>query len=175
MSVIDDSTHVVVANITVAPFGATPLGVACDPGQGEIFVTIWGGLSTTDDVAVVNDSTNRLVTNITVGGSPEGVTYAEGLGEVLVANFVSGTLSVIDDATNGVVATLFVSASPAAVAYDPGRGELFVAEDQASEVVVVNATTDQVVTGIPVGHGPSGLVYDPHTAGSSWRTPARGA
>jgi YVTN family beta-propeller protein len=136
--------------------GTGPYGVAYDSGKGELFVADYD----TNNVSVINDSTNRIVTNIPVGWSPEGVVYDSGRGEIFVTNSVTNNVSVISDTTNTVVATIGVGPWPSGLAYDSGKGEVFVANFDARNMSVINDLTDRVILNIPVGDSPKGVAYD---------------
>ncbi len=142
------------ATITV---GSSPLGVAYDPGKGEIFAVNQGSNS----VSVIDDSTNAVTATVGVGSSPSAAVYDSGKGEVFVANLISDTVSVIDDATNSVVATVTVGSNPVALAYDSGKGEIFVANSNSHSVSVISDSSNTVVATVAfTGSNPNGLAYD---------------
>jgi len=106
--------------------------------------------------------TECVVASIDVGTAPAGVAYAEGLGEVAVANFRSNNVSVISDGSNRVVATVPASAAEG-IAYDSGTSQFFVTDynyGSGGTVTVISGTTDAVVRTIPVGVDPWGVVDD---------------
>lgn len=59
---------------------------------------------------------------ITVGGSPQGIAYDGGLGEIFVTNSGDNTVSVISDSSHRVVASVPVGQNPVGVAYDSSKG-----------------------------------------------------
>ena len=138
--------------------GSYPVGVAYDSGKGEVFVTNSGW----NNVSVISDASNTVVSAIPVGSYPWGVGYDSGKGEVFVANGDSNNVSVISDASNTVVATIPVGTytNPAGVAYDGGKGEVFVTNEQSDNVSVISDVTNKVVATIPVGTHPVGVAYD---------------
>jgi YVTN family beta-propeller protein len=155
VSVISDSNNKVVASIDMG----TPAGyVVYDSGNGEIFVTAYGG----DKVYVISDSTNSIVATVTVGTYPLGEAYDSAKGEIYVCNGGDGTVSVISDSTNTVVATITVGANPKGAAYDSAMGEIFVTNGNSNSVSVISDSTHTVVATInlPTGTGPNYVAYD---------------
>ena len=166
VSVINDTIDAVVST---NPFGAgdngLTQGVAYDPGQDEVFVANTGG-----GVAVINATSDTVVTRIPVGSEPVGVAYDPAQGEVFVTNACvpvgsscAGAVSVINATSDAVVAMTFVGSVPWGAVYDAGRGEVFVSNYESSSVSVINTTSDAVVATIPLCclAYPEGLTYDP--------------
>jgi YVTN family beta-propeller protein len=54
-------------------------------------MAIWGS----NNVSVINGTTNRVITNIGVGYHPEGLVYDSANGYIYVTNFYSGSVSII--------------------------------------------------------------------------------
>jgi YVTN family beta-propeller protein len=96
VSVIDGSTNTVIKNIRV---GWSPLGVAFDPANGNIYVA-------SGTVSVIDGSTNTVIKDIPVGLQPTAVVFDSGSGNIYVANQYSHTVSVIDGSTNTVIDTI---------------------------------------------------------------------
>ena len=144
----------VVGSINV---GKYPEGVAYDSGKGEIFVINWDSSS----VSVISDSTNTVITNVTVSG-PTGIAYDSGKGEIFVTNGGSwsaygNTVSVISDSTNTIVATINVGNDPTGLAYDSGKGEIFVSNSGTNTLSVISDSTNDVVATVPMGSAPGGI------------------
>ena len=73
-----------------------------------------------NNVTVIDTTTNKVVTNIEVGLAPSGVAVAPDGSKVYVANQgVKGTVSVIDTATSAVTATVAVGSNPVGIAFNP--------------------------------------------------------
>ena len=140
-------------NISV---GSLPWRVTYDNAKDEVFVANSGS----NNVSVVSDSSNTVVTTVDVGTQPDGMAYDSGKGEVFVSNQGSNTVSVINDTTNIVVATVAVGSGPDGVAYDSSKGEIFVADGDSSAVSVMNDTTNTVIATVGIGMWPAGVVYD---------------
>ena len=146
----------VVLPATSVMVGTNPTSVAYDSARGEIFVANSGS----DNVSVINDSTNLVVASVGVGSNPYSLAYDPANGTVFVANEMGGSLSVINDTTNTVVQTVTLGSYPIGLAYDSALDEMFVSNDQTG-VFVVNAATYGLVATVPAGNITSGLAYDP--------------
>jgi YVTN family beta-propeller protein len=144
-------------NVTATvPVGIDPFGVAVDNRTNEIFVTNTGS----DNVSVINGSTDLPIYSIGVGAEPMGVAFDFIDDKLFVANQGSDNVSVISLAGGGGVATVPVGYSPIGVAYDPATDDVFVADSGSYAVSVLGAATDRVVATVPVGIGPYGVAVD---------------
>ena len=116
-----------------------------------------------NNVTVIDTTTNKVVTTIDVGLAPAGVAVAPDGSKVYVANeAVNGTVSVIDTATNAVSATVAVGSSPIGVAVKPDGSKVYVAnKGRHSTVSVIDTATDSVSTTIDVGLTPIGVAVTP--------------
>ncbi len=157
VSVIEDASSTVIANITVGSF---PYGVAYDSARHEVFVTNLGS----DNVSVISDQTNRVVASIALsaGDWPSGIVYDSGIGALFTANSGSNSVSEISDSTNAVNNTIGTGTGsvPFGLAYDSGLGQIFVSLRGLNRVMVIVDTSLATAT-IPVGQSPSGVAYDP--------------
>jgi YVTN family beta-propeller protein len=90
-----------------------------------------------------------VVDTIPVGGSPQGVAYDSGKGEIFVAtsrgDYLNGTVSVISDITNTVTETIPAGIGPYGVAYDSGKSEIFVTNRYAYFNVMFPPTISDTV------------------------------
>ena len=133
-----------------------PLGMAYDSGKGEIFVAN----QPFGNVTIINDTTNTIVANVTVGGEPYYLVYDSAKSEIFVANYGSNNVSVIADSNNTVVASVNVGTNPEAVAYDSTKGEIFVANDGSNNVSVIADSNNTVVANVNVGLDPDAATFD---------------
>ncbi len=156
VSVIEDASSTVVANITV---GSAPYGAAYDSARHEVFVTNLGS----DNVSVISDLTNRVVATValSMGDWPSGIVYDSGIGALFTANSGSNSVSEISDSTNAVNNTIStgMGSVPLGIAYDSGLGQIFVSLRGTGRVMVIVDTTLATAT-IVVGPTPSGVAYD---------------
>jgi YVTN family beta-propeller protein len=171
--VVDGDTDVSVINDTsdnvtrvIGPTYQVDLqSVAYDSGHRELFVTNSAPTNPNDyptnNVEVINDSTNRLITNISAGNQPYGLAYDGQLGEMIIADFRSNDISIVNDTSDAVIATVLVGAAPNEAVFDSATGQLFVSDTDADSVYVINYSTDTRVDTIAVGGGPIDLAYAP--------------
>lgn len=137
----------------------SPHGLAYDPVQSEVFVTMFDSA----EVAVLSDTTDYVVTTIPVGQNPFSAAYDPTTGEVFVTDHGSNNLSVIAADDNKVVATVALPAGPAGIALSPVTGDLYVADSGAGQVSVVDGATDALLTNVTVGGAPTWVAVDPAT------------
>jgi YVTN family beta-propeller protein len=95
-----------------------------------------------------------------LGGSPWGVAYDSGMGEIFVVNSAAGTVLVLSDSNYAELATVSVGQQPYRAVYDSGKGEIFVANYGSNSVSVISDQTNTVVATIPVGVSPASFAYD---------------
>jgi YVTN family beta-propeller protein len=152
VGVVSDSTHTLVANVTV---GFTPYATAYDSAKNELFVTSY---QYTDQVVIVSLATDRVVKYVQVAASPVDVVYDSGRGEVFVG--AGYGISVINDTNDSVVATLPGDAAPNGMAYDPANGVVFVAGEFAGTLIEINDTNLTETTVDTVVAYAFALVYD---------------
>jgi YVTN family beta-propeller protein len=88
--------------------GEWPFGVTFDSANKYIYVTN----IRSNNVSVINGTTNRVITNIGVGYGPAGVAFDSANGYIYVANSNSNNISVINGATNRVIANIGVGLWP---------------------------------------------------------------
>jgi YVTN family beta-propeller protein len=100
VSVINGSTNTVVDTIQV---GISPLGIAINPENGNLYVTNFYSGS----ISVINGSTNSVVDTVpSEAQGPLGIAFNPENGNLYVTNFYSGSISVINGSTNSVVDTI---------------------------------------------------------------------
>src|SRR6516164_9407280 len=81
-----------------------------------------------NNVTVIDTTTNKVVATVEVGLAPAGVAVTPDGRKAYVANrAVSGTVSVIDTATNAVSATIAVGSNPVGIAITPDGSKVYVA------------------------------------------------
>ncbi len=158
----------VLATVNLA-VGASPLGVAVDTSDGDLYVS----QSNASTVAVISGSTNDVLKTLPVGLDPTGVAYNPANGEVYVANFLSGNVSVIDASSNTII-TAAVSApdafpgGPVGMTVDPNNDTVFVTNQDASgpgndSVSVIAGSSNTVAASILVGADPIAAAFDAAT------------
>jgi YVTN family beta-propeller protein len=125
--VIDTSTNTIVKVINTGQGAVFQQGVAVAPGGQRIYVT---GFNASSTVAVIDGTTNAVITLIPVGSFPAGVAVSPDGTRVYVANGAGGSISVIDAGTNTVIQTIPVAAGaqPVGVVVSPDNTRLYVSE-----------------------------------------------
>lgn len=129
------------------PVGTSPSGVAVTDNR-TAYVANSGFTSDGTTVSVINLNTASLITTITVGTGPRGVTLNPAGTKVYVANLTSGTVSVIDVATNTVTKTITgVGAGAWGVAFSPDGSRAYVSHyNNPGPVTVIDTGTETVLT-----------------------------
>ena len=108
-----------------------PVAVAFDPSNGELYVAN-SGLDS-DTITVVSATTDRVMSELTVGFSPDAIAYDSANGRLYVADGTGG-VSIINGSDNAVVGFVGIPGEPDAVAYDPANGNLYVANLDSSNL-----------------------------------------
>ncbi len=141
-------TSPVTSTITVTPQSGSP---------GFAYIASFGN----NRVDVVNRTTNAIVSSITVGTHPEGVSVNADGSKVYVTNDGSNSVSVINTATNTVVSTISVGGSPSGVVVSPDGSRVYVANSGSNTVSVINTITNSVIATVNVGNRPLGITITP--------------
>jgi large repetitive protein len=152
---------------TLIPTGQDANWVAVDPDTGMVYFA-----DVTDEVTVIDSSTNAVVTTIAMPGATQGVAVDAVTDTVYVTVAASTTTSapvvaVIDGATNTVTATIAlpVGSTPDGVAVDSSTGTVYVAEDGALAVAAIDESTNSVMATVSMNGtcSPDALAVDEST------------
>jgi YVTN family beta-propeller protein len=109
------------------------------PDARDIYVTDPGS----DDVSVIDPTTNTVIDTITVGDDPSAVAVepiGPDAGDICVINLESDDVSVIDPTTNTVVSTVGVGTDPIGVTVEttgPDAGDIFVTNGVSNTVSIL--------------------------------------
>jgi DNA-binding beta-propeller fold protein YncE len=136
-----------------------PDGLAYAPKQNKVFVSDeHGGVD-----AVIDAASNKLITNITLGGGAGNTVYDSISGHILVAVHGLNLLAVIDPATNQIISRMPLAGirNPHGIALDTGDRIAFVAGEENHSLAVVDLQTLKVLSTCQVGEDPDVLAYDP--------------
>jgi DNA-binding beta-propeller fold protein YncE len=146
---------------TIAKTGPVqyPDGIAYAPGPKRIFVSDEHG----DADAVIDATTNSLVTTIPLGGGAGNTVYDAGSGHILVAVHEKNELVAIDPATAKIIGGYSVPGveSPHGISLDVAARLAFVAGEENHKLAVVDLTSMRVLATYPVGRDPDVLAFDP--------------
>ena len=137
--------------------GTDPWGVAFSPDGTKAYVTN----RVTNDVSVIDTSTNTVTATIAVGDLPLGVAFSPDGTKAYVPNFIDNTVSVINTSDNTVAATIAVGNRPWDVAVSPDGTTAYVANYSPSTVSVINTSTNTVTATITVGTSPNSVAVSP--------------
>ena len=151
--------HASVADVSSGdiPAGATPVGVAYDSTNSNLYVANFGS----NTVSVVSGKTESLISTIAVGTQPYFPAFDQDNHDIYVTNSGSNSVSVISGRTEKVVATVSVGNLPLGIAYDDSNHDVYVANGNDNTVSVIDGSTNKVVAVVPVGGYPHGVAYDP--------------
>jgi DNA-binding beta-propeller fold protein YncE len=162
------------STVSLAGAGAVPVAVAVAPNAAYVL----DGTNDRVDVVPVPTPAGAFTATSTfpVGdlGDPAAMALSPGSGQLVVANYGSGTVSIIGTAT-GTVATVALPglqpAQPMGVVVAPSGTDAYVVDrdnDQVDEISLAGAGAGTVVATIPVGaQGPSDTPADIDVADSA--------
>ncbi len=136
-----------------------PDGVAYAPGPKRVFVSDEHG----DADAVIDATTNTLITTIKLDGGAGNTVYDAGSGRILVAVHEKNELVSIDPATAKIISHHPVPGieSPHGIVLDADARLAFVAGEENNKLAVLDLTNGQVLATYAVGKDPDVLAFDP--------------
>ena len=140
-------------------------GVAYDDANGDIYAAS----PCTQNVTVINGSSNTAVDSIPVTGVPVGLAIDGNNGDIYVTTFavsnqiyVTSNVSVISGTNNTVIGNFTLPGELTSVQFDPVNNHLYFSNARPNELSVVDAVTYQVVSTLAVNSN-EGIGYDPVT------------
>ena len=133
-------------------------GVLAVPGLHRVYASATG----TNELAVIDDQTLKVVARVPAGDYPDGVAYASKQGKIYVSDLHGKTDTVIDARTNQVVTTIALGGGAGNTQYDSVSEHIFVTVHGQNELAEIEPTKDQVIGRYPLpGCGEShGLLID---------------
>jgi len=137
--------------------GSESVSAVITPAGDKLYLTNSGS----DDVSVIDLSSQQVTATIPVGDTPLGAAVSPNGTAVYVTNMMAGTVSVIDTASDTVVGSLPVGARPWGIAVNPAGTKVFVANSGEGSVSVIDTGTSTVRKTIPVGAAPHWLAVTP--------------
>jgi YVTN family beta-propeller protein len=122
-----------------------------------------------NDVAVINTSTNQVVTHIPVGDFPIRIAMTPDRLKAFISNEHSNNISVLDTVARTNIATIPVNKSPGETAITPDGLRLFVlhqvnlnGDPEHCPVAVIDTATNLVITTVLIfGHGAKDILFTP--------------
>jgi len=103
---------------------------------------------------------NPTITNIRVGGSPDGVIVDTNNGNVYFTDSATNNVTIVSGSTNAVVGSFQVQTRSGGGAFDPVNREIYIANDGSNTVSVINDTSNTIATTVTVGLEPVRAAYD---------------
>jgi YVTN family beta-propeller protein len=108
------------------------------------------GLFKDNAVAVLDTSTNRVLSTIPIPPGPHGLAITPDGRKVYVSSDGASTVSVIDTVTDHVVASIEVGSTPHGLAISPDGHQVLVSGFGSNQLVFIDTTNDQVIGRMPV-------------------------
>ncbi|MFI0154771.1 IPT/TIG domain-containing protein [Streptomyces lydicus] len=139
------------------PVGHAPIVAAITPDGRHVYVTNFGGSS----VSVIDTTTRRVITTISVTSGPWGVTVAPDGLRAYVACFGTDSVAVIDTTTRTATVSIPGLNKPLGLTVSPDGSRLYVASQGGNRVDVISTATDTVIASVPVGAGPRNVAVTP--------------
>jgi YVTN family beta-propeller protein len=143
--------------------GTLPFGVAVNPVNGEVYVTVAANGS---KVVAINPSTfvnlgaPPVMSSIPMP-SPRGVAVNPAGTVMYVTSYAFDMLHVFNaGGTHDLITTIPMDVSPLGLAVSPDGSKVYVANEDSNTVTIVN-TADYSTTSVPVGNGPIGVAVSP--------------
>jgi DNA-binding beta-propeller fold protein YncE len=159
-----DAGHIVVFDVqaerVVDTVGGLPrvTGVLAVPELGYVYASV----TSKQVVAVINDTTLQVVTQIGPIGFPDGLAYAPGQQKVYVSDESGGGELVIDGRANRAVTTIPIGGHAGNTVYDAGSGCILVAVQDQNQIVAIDPRSDRVVSRFSPANAsyPHGMLVD---------------
>ncbi|MHB1663398.1 MAG: YncE family protein, partial [Thermoplasmataceae archaeon] len=113
-----------------------------------------------NNITVINGTTNTVIKNIGVGSYPYGAAFDSINGNVYVTNVGPYNVSIINGTTNTVIKNIGVGLSPTGVVFDSTNGYVYVTNYYSNNISIINGATNTVIKNISVGSNPYGAAFD---------------
>ena len=143
----------------VGPAGPVTYPDGLAPKQNKVFVSDeHGGVD-----AFIDAGSNKLITNITLGGGAGNTVYDPVSGHILVAVHGLNLLAIIDPTINQIISRVPLPGikNPHGISLDTVSRIAFVAGEENHSLAMVDLTTMKILSTYQVGEDPDVLAYDP--------------
>jgi YVTN family beta-propeller protein len=114
-----------------------------------------------DELRVVDLDSGKVVTAVSLGRAPRGITLSPDGTQIYVTNSTDDTVSVVDAVTMKVTRTLPTGFEPAGVVSDRTGETLYVANRLSGDISVIDVKTGQETKRLLAGRGASYLALSP--------------
>ncbi len=152
VSVIDLS-HTVSNEI---PVGVRPMDLAFNPVNDNLYVANLFS----DNVSVIDTSTETVSTTLNVGTDPLGVGINTNNGDIYIANSGSDDVSVFDSSNALVTTIAAVGTKPVSATYHSLNDEMYVVAADSNNVFPITAATHTLLAPIATGNSPYKSVFN---------------
>jgi YVTN family beta-propeller protein len=147
--------------VTTIIVGTQPYGIAAKPDGTLVYVANSGS----NDVSVIDTSTNTVVHTVAVGSSPKGIAITPDGTKAYVANNSGNSVSVLDLLSEPPVvsATIGTGGGPSNIAFTPETPpRAFVTNTNSHNVTVIDTASDAaIILGLSIGaQYPEGIAID---------------
>jgi YVTN family beta-propeller protein len=153
ISIINPDTNASAGSITL---NAPAYDIAFSPDGLRAYAVNF----TTDNIAVIDTSTNGVIGNIVVAG-PVRVEVGPDSDRLYVTT-ANDSVVVIDAGTLGIATTIPVGSSPNGLAVSPNGTRVYVANRNANSVSVIDTSSNTVVATVNVGSFPVEVALSPN-------------
>lgn len=159
--------HLLAANATthLGSRALKPSSAAVDQPGDRLFIANAG----TDNVSVMNLSTDRLVGSIPVGRQPIGALFDPKNDRLYVADGLSRAITAVNASTGRWARTFYLNETPTEMTLDSATGRVLVltagtiATGYSAHIAVIDPVRDRLSAWISVGQSGSGIAFDPQT------------
>ena len=184
VSILDARKQTVRATVAVC---ASPVDVEILPDSSKAFVACSGdpeaatspigsrGRSrakrhgtTTEGIAVIDLTTDKLLTLLTVGHVPVDLALKPDGGELFVSDFGNDSMSTIETNTNEVASTRPIGGKPVRGLVSADSALLYVSNFGSDTVSVYSPSISKFLTAIHVGQGPDAMALQPARNGKQY-------
>ena len=130
-----------------------------DSDNGNIYVTGAGS----NNVLIINASTNAVEGSISVGSYPKAMTLDKSTGNLYVVDEGSRSVSVVNTVSNKLTTSIRVGVAPYAITCDPFNEYLYVDNIGLNDLSVINGVTNKIIGNISLGSLPEDVITDTHS------------
>ena len=148
---------VISGNFIKVENGICPSAISFDSNNGYLYVTN----SVSNNVSVINGSTNTIVNTISVGIDPRGISFDSNNGYLYVTNSGSNNVSVINATTNSVSSNIIVGVCPTGISLDSDNGYIYVLNFNSQTLSVISNTKNYVINTISLPGTATSISFDP--------------
>lgn len=133
-------------------------GVLAVPDLHRIYASATG----TNELAVIDDQSLRIIARVPAGDYPDGIAYANTVSKIYVSDLHGKTDTVIDAKTNRRLTTIALGGGAGNSQYDSVGERIYVTVDGKEELAEIDPNKDQVIARYPLTgcKGSHGLLID---------------